>query len=157
MSTEREPTYLTPQGKTKLEEELKYLETEKREELAERLYIAVRQGDLSENADYITTKEEQGFVEGRIQTIQSMLRHVSIIKEQEGGRVRIGSKITVIEDSEDDPETFMLVGAAEANPTKGRISNESPLGGALLNKQVGDKVKIKAPMGEMIFTIVEIE
>lgn len=152
-----EPTYLTPEGKAKLEKELHYLETDKRKELAERLNIAVRQGDLSENADYIQTKEEQGFIEGRIQTIHAMLRNVVLIEEQVSDRVQIGSKITVREDGEDELETFLMVGAAEADPTKGRISNESPLGKALLDRAVGDKVTFQAPRGDMLFEIVKIE
>ena len=153
----QQPTYLTPEGKRKLEEELEYLETVKRHELSERLYAAIKMGDLSENADYIQAKEEQGFLEGRVRDIQAMLRNVVLIEEQIGGEVRIGSKITVSEDGQDDPETFMMVGAAEANPLKGRISNESPLGQALIGRHVGDKVKVQAPNGEIWFTITAIE
>jgi transcription elongation factor GreA len=152
-----EPTYLTPEGKRKLEQELEQLTTVKRQELADRLFAAIRQGDLSENADYIQAKEEQAFVEGRIKDIQAMLRHVVLIEEQVGGEVRIGSKITVIEDGLDEDETFMVVGAAEADPTKGRISNVSPLGQALMGKKVGDVVQVQAPAGEMVFKIVAIE
>lgn len=153
----QQPTYLTPEGKRRLEEELKYLETVKRQELSERLYAAIKMGDLSENADYIQAKEEQGFLEGRVRDIHAMLRNVVLIEEQIGGEVRIGSKITVSEDGQDDPETFMMVGAAEANPLKGRISNESPLGQALIGRHVGDKVKVQAPNGEIWFTITAIE
>ena len=151
------PTYLTPEGKRKLEEELAYLETTRRQELSERLHAAIRQGDLSENADYVQAKEEQGFVEGRIRTIQVMLRNVVLIEQQVGGEVRIGSKITVSEDGRDEAETFMMVGAAEADPSRGRISNESPLGKELMGRQVGDKVTIQAPVGEIAFKIVAIE
>lgn len=150
-------TYLTPEGKQKLEEELEDLKTTKRWELAERLNFAIKQGDLSENADYIAAKEEQAFLEGRIRTIEGMLRHVTIIEEQTGGAVRIGSRVTVAEAGFDDPETFSMVGAAEADPTKGKISNESPLGRALLGKQVGDEVEIDAPGGRIRFRIVTIE
>jgi transcription elongation factor GreA len=152
-----EPTYLTPEGKRKLEAELAHLTTVKRQELSDRLYTAIRQGDLSENADYIQAKEEQAFLEGRIKDIQAMLRNVTLIEEQVGGEVRIGSKITVIEDGLGEDETFMLVGAAEADPTKGRISNVSPLGQALMGKKVGDVVQVQAPAGEMVFKIVAIE
>jgi transcription elongation factor GreA len=155
-SANGEPSYLTPDGKRKLEEELAHLSTAKRQELAQRLHVAVRQGDLSENADYIQAKEEQAFVEGRIKDIQAMLRNVVLIEAQSGGVIRIGSKITVSEDGLDDLETFMMVGAAEADPTQGRISNVSPLGQALMGKKVGDKVTIQAPRGEMVFEIVEI-
>src|SRR5512147_1326651 len=113
-------TYLTPEGKLKLEAELEDLKTNKRRELAERLNFAIKQGDLSENADYIAAKEDQAFLEGRIRTIEGMLRHVSIITEQVGGQVRIGSRITVTEVGTDDHESFSIVGAAEANPMNGK-------------------------------------
>ncbi len=151
------PTYLTPEGKLKLEEELEHLKTTRRKELAERLNFAIKQGDLSENADYIAAKEEQAFLEGRIRTIENMLRHVSIIEDQTGGAVRIGSRVTVAEVGYDDPETFSIVGAAEADPTKQRISNESPLGRALLGRHIGDQVEVDAPAGKIVFVIVSIE
>lgn len=151
------PTYLTPEGKLKLEAELEDLKTTKRRELAERLNFAIKQGDLSENADYIAAKEEQAFLEGRIRTIEGMLRHVEIITEQVGGQVRIGSRVTVAEVGYDDPESFSIVGAAEANPVNGKISNESPLGKALLGKHIGDQVEIDAPAGRITFQIVSIE
>jgi len=151
------PTYLTPEGKLKLEAELEDLKTNKRRELAERLNFAIKQGDLSENADYIAAKEDQAFLEGRIRTIEGMLRHVSIITEQVGGQVRIGSRITVTEVGTDDHESFSIVGAAEANPMNGKISNESPLGKALLGKHIGDEAQIDAPGGQITFRIVSIE
>lgn len=152
-----EPTYLTPEGKRKLEEELAHLMNARRKELSERLHSAVKMGDLSENADYIQAKEEQAFVEGRIRDIQAMLRNVVLIEEQTGGEVRIGSKVTVVEDGLDEHETFMMVGAAEADPVNGRISNVSPLGRQLLGKKVGDVVRVQAPVGETVFTIVAID
>ncbi len=154
-----QPNYLTPEGKQKLEEELLYLTTTKRKELAERLHFAIKQGDLSENADYIATKEEQGFVEGRIHTLEATLRNVVIIEEnrQEAHTsVQIGSKITVREGDE-EPETYWLVGPAEADPRKGKISHESPLGRALMGKQAGDVVEVEAPAGKFAFKIVGIE
>lgn len=150
------PTYLTPEGKLKLEAELEDLKTTKRRELAERLNFAIKQGDLSENADYIAAKEEQAFLEGRIRTIENMLRHVSIITEQVGGQVRIGSRITVTEVGTEDHESFWLVGAAEANPVNGKISNESPLGKALIGRHVGDTVQVNAPAGQLTFRIAAI-
>ncbi len=150
-------TYLTPEGKLKLELELEDLKTTRRKELAERLSFAIKQGDLSENADYIAAKEEQAFLEGRIRTIENMLRHVTIIEEQTGGEVRIGSRLKVQEAGVDDDEAFTIVGAAEANPLQGKISNESPLGKALLGKHIGDEVEIDAPGGKIVFKIVAIE
>ncbi len=150
-------TYLTPEGKLKLELELEDLKTTRRKELAERLSFAIKQGDLSENADYIAAKEEQAFLEGRIRTIENMLRHVTIIEEQTGGEVRIGSRLKVQEAGVADDEAFTIVGAAEANPLLGKISNESPLGKALLGKHIGDEVEIDAPGGKIMFKIVAIE
>jgi len=152
-----EPTYLTPDGKRRLEHELDYLTNTKRKELSERLHAAIKMGDLSENADYIQAKEEQAFVEGRIRDIRRMLRNVALIQEQVGGEVRIGSRVTVSEDGYDEHETFLMVGAAEADPTKGRISNVSPLGSALMGKKVGDTVIIRAPKGETVFRVMGIE
>lgn len=152
------PTYLTPEGKQKLEEELEYLKTTKRRELAERLNFAIKQGDLSENADYSAAKEEQAFLEGRIRQLEGMLRHVELITEQSGGEVRLGSRVTVKEvDGFDDDEVFTMVGAAEANPLEGKISNESPLGRALLGKHIGDEVEVDAPAGRITFKIVKID
>ena len=151
------PTYLTPEGKLKLEAELEDLKTNKRRELAERLNFAIKQGDLSENADYSAAKEDQAFLEGRIRTSEGMLRHVEIITEQVGGEVRIGSRITVTEAGCDERESVTIVGAAEASPVDGKISNESPLGSALLGKHIGDEVEIDAPAGRITFRIVSIE
>jgi transcription elongation factor GreA len=150
-------TYLTPEGKLKLEQELEDLKTNKRRELAERLNFAIKQGDLSENADYIAAKEDQAFLEGRIRTIENMLRNVTLIQEQTGGNIRIGSRIRVQEVGLDEEETFSMVGAAEANPLEGKISNESPLGHALLGKHVGEQVDVEAPGGRITFKIVAIE
>jgi transcription elongation factor GreA len=151
------PTYLTPEGKKKLDEELVLLTTTKRKELADRLNFAIKQGDLSENADYIMAKEDQAFLEGRIRTIEVMMRNVVMIKEESGGAVRIGSRITVKEVGGDDDEQFNIVGAAEADPMNGKISNESPLGKELLGKHIGDEVEIDAPGGKIKFKIVAIE
>ena len=151
------PTYLTPEGKQKLEEELVLLTTIKRKELADRLNFAIKQGDLSENADYIMAKEDQAFLEGRIRTIEVMMREVVLIKEESGGAVRIGSHITVKEVGGDDDEQFNIVGAAEADPMNGKISNESPLGKELLGKHIGDEVEIDAPGGKIKFKIVAID
>jgi transcription elongation factor GreA len=156
---DNQPNYLTLEGKRKLEEELLHLTTVKRQELAERLNFAIKQGDLSENADYIATKEEQGFVEGRIRTIEGILRNVAIIqetREQAHTTVQIGSKITVCEEGL-EPETYWMVGPTEADPRKGKISYESPLGKSLMGKRVNELVEIVAPGGRFSYTIVAIE
>jgi transcription elongation factor GreA len=153
-----QPVYLTPEGKEQLEQELDDLVNNKRHRLAERLHFAIKQGDLSENADYIQAKEEQAFLEGRILDLQQLLRNAVLIEMggSKDGRVRIGSEVTVSEVGYDETETYYLVGPAEADPAKGRISHESPLGTALLGHKVGDKVSVKAPAGEIDFKIVKI-
>ncbi len=152
------PVYLTPEGMEKLEAELEELVNVRRPALARRLRAAIQQGDLSENADYITAKEEQGFLEGRILEIESMLKNAVIIEETtDNGEVRLGSWVTVVEEGSDTPERFHLVGPAEADPTAGRISYESPLGSSLLGRRAGDTVRIQTPGGELAFRILSIE
>jgi transcription elongation factor GreA len=161
MDSQPEPkkTYLTADGARRLREELDNLKSVKRLELAERLRFAIKQGDLSENADYTAAKEEQGFLEGRILDLERTLRDIVILDESANvpGIVRLGSMVTVVEQGFSDRETFHLVGIAEADPTKGSISNESPLGVALLGKRIGDLVRVTAPGGETIFRIVAVE
>jgi transcription elongation factor GreA len=152
-----QPVYLTSEGKENLRRELDHLINVKRPALAERLRKAIQQGDLSENADYIAAKEEQGFLEGRIQQIETMLRNAVIIRE-DGPRdeVALGSCVSVVEEGAEGAETFRIVGPAEVDPAEGKVSNESPLGRALLGHRVGDTVTVEAPGGEIIFRIVVI-
>jgi transcription elongation factor GreA len=150
--------YLTAEGLQDLRRELDHLTNVKRPALAERLHRAIQQGDLSENADYIAAKEEQGFLEGRIQQIEAMLRNAVIIQENgPSDEVILGSRVTVVEQDADEAETFRIVGPAEADPTDGKVSNESPLGRALLGHRVGDAVNVEAPRGEIIFRITSIQ
>lgn len=150
--------YLTAEGVENLRHELDRLVNVKRPALAERLHRAIQQGDLSENADYIAAKEEQGFLEGRIQQIEMMLRNAVIIQEDgPKDEVALGSRVTVIEEGVDEEEKFRLVGPAEADPTNGKVSNESPLGRALLGHRVGDTVTVEAPGGEIVFRIAAIQ
>jgi transcription elongation factor GreA len=155
---ENDKVYLTQEGKEKLTQELDELVNVKRPQLAERLRHAIQQGDLSENADYQTAKEEQGFLEGRIQELERMLLDAVVIDDSQrsNDQVGLGSHVTVTEEGEEAPETFVIVGAAEADPANGRISNESPLGQALMAHRVGDKVTVQAPAGEINFTIKAI-
>lgn len=142
--------YLTPEGKEKLEKELEQLKTKGRQELAERLKQAISMGDLSENADYHKAKEDQAFLEGRIQEIEAVLFNVEVIKSREEyHEVSVGAKVTVKE-GDYTPETYQLVGREEASPRDGRISNESPIGKALLGHKVGDRVHARLPNGETI-------
>jgi transcription elongation factor GreA len=151
--------YLTPQGEEKLKKELAELKGPIREELSKRLRAAIQQGDLSENADYIHAKEEQGFIEGRIQNIERILKNSRIIPDGKvPGRekVEIGAHVS-IQEGDLPVETYHLVGPAEANPRKGMISFESPIGSALMDHKVGDTVVVKTPGGEMELKITAIE
>ena len=151
-----QPTYLTPEGEKKLRAELAELTGPRREELAQRLRSAIQMGDLSENADYHKAKEDQGFLEGRIKEIETILRNVVIIEKTNSDIVMVGSHITVQEEGF-DPETYYLVGAKEADPRNGKISNESPLGKALMDHKVGDVVEADTPGGKIRFKILKIE
>ena len=152
-----EPTYLTPEGHAKLKAELEELKGPRREELSKRLRSAIQMGDLSENADYHKAKEDQGFLEGRIQEIEFMLRNVVIIeKNKSRDVVSVGSHVT-IQETGNPPETYHVVGAKEADPRNGRISNESPIGRAVMDHKVGDVVEVETPGGKIKFKIVKIE
>jgi transcription elongation factor GreA len=151
------PIFLTPAGRTKLEAELENLRTVKRAQVAERIHSAKEEGDIMENSAYDEAKNEQAFVEGRIMTIEQMLKNAVMIDATRASDiVGIGSYVTVLERGTKDDETFQIVGSAEADPTKCRISNESPVGRALLGKRVGDEVQIKIPDGIRYLKITEI-
>jgi transcription elongation factor GreA len=152
-----EPTYLTSEGAARLKAELKDLKGPKRNELAARLRSAIQMGDLSENADYHKAKEDQGFLEGRIQELEYILGNAIIIEENKHKDVvAIGSHVTIQE--EDFPEeTYHLVGPTEADPTKGKISHESPIGQALIDHKVGETVEVKTPGGAIKLKILKIE
>ncbi len=152
-----EPTYLTPEGADKLKQELEELKGPRRNELAKRLRAAIQMGDLSENADYHKAKEDQGFLEGRIQEIEYMLRNAVLIEPNvRRDSVSIGSRVTIQEGSEPE-ETYHVVGAKEADPRAGRISNESPIGRALMDHKVGEEVEAETPGGKIRFKILKIE
>jgi transcription elongation factor GreA len=150
--------HLTQTGVERLRAELAELKGPRRTELAKRLRVAIQQGDLSENADYHKAKEDQGFLEGRIKEIESILRHVVIISEtgSTNGIVSIGSKVIVQEEGR-EPVKYFVVGAQEANPRSGKISNVSPIGQALIGHKAGDSVSFKTPAGELILQIVSVE
>ena len=152
-----ETSFLTQEGYVKLKEELKYLRIVKRPEVAEHIRIAKEDGDLTENAGYDAAKNEQSFVEGRIMTLEGILKNAQIIEiSGQKDTVTLGCKVTVQEDGY-EPETFYLVGSPEADPSKGRISNGSPLGRALMGKGVKDTVEVNTPGGVTTFTILGIE
>jgi transcription elongation factor GreA len=150
------PIYLTQEGEKKLRAELAELIGPRREELAQRLRSAIQMGDLSENADYHKAKEDQGFLEGRIQEIEAILRMAVIVEKTQSDVVTVGAHVTVQEEGF-DPETYHLVGAKEADPRNGKISNESPIGRALIDHKVGETVEAETPGGKIKFRILKIE
>ncbi len=150
-------TYLTAEGAEELKRELELLINVQRPELAAKLTEAVSQGDLKENADYHDAKEKQAFLEGRIAYLENVLRSAAIIQASgKSDTVSLGGAVTIVEDDSSDEETYTIVGAAEANPREGKISNESPIGGALLGRKVGEKVKVKTPAGDITFKIKRV-
>ena len=152
----QQPMYLTPEGEKKLKTELAELTGPRREELSKRLRSAIQMGDLSENADYHKAKEDQAFLEGRIQEIEAVLRTAVIVEKTNSGVVTVGSLVTVQEDNF-PPETYTLVGAKEADPRNSKISNESPIGRVLMDHKVGDVVEADTPGGKIKFKILKIE
>lgn len=150
--------FLTREGLLKLEEELDFLKSSKRREVAERIKIAVSYGDLSENAEYDAAKDEQAFVESRIVTLEKMMRNVRIIDPESEDRNTVSIGVTVkLKDYETgELEVYMIVGSTEADPDAGKISNESPIGAALLGRSVGEKVTVNTPSGSLEFEIIEI-
>ena len=153
-----EPIYLTAEGAERLKSELAELKGPAREEIARRLRSAIQMGDLSENADYHKAKEDQGFLEGRIQELEYTLKNATIIETHDKPRdvVEVGATIT-IQEEDYPPEVYQMVGAKEADPRNGRISNESPIGKALIGSRVGDVVVAETPGGTLTFTILKIE
>ena len=148
------PVYLTAEGLAKLRAELQHLVTVERPRVASRIHDAKLDGDITENAEYEDAKQEQSFLEGRIGTLEAQLKNAEVIAKVNGDRVGIGSKVVI--EGEDGKETFTIVGSAEAAPREGRISNESPVGAALMGHKKGDKVIVQAPAGAVTFTVVSI-
>ena len=153
-----EPTYLTAEGAARLKAELEELKGPQRQILAQRLRSAIQMGDLSENADYHKAKEDQGFLEGRIQELESALRNAIIVEATQITKniVSVGTYVTV-QESNFDPEVFHLVGAQEADPRAGKISHESPIGQALMDGRIGDIVEAETPGGKIKLKILKIE
>ncbi|MFS0780822.1 transcription elongation factor GreA [Bacillus sp. 1P06AnD] len=150
---------MTKEGKEKLENELEQLKSVKRKEVVERIKIARSFGDLSENSEYDSAKEEQAFVEGRITTIENMIRNAKIIEEDEmdSDHVSLGKSVTFIELPNGDEETYTIVGSAEADPFEGKISNDSPIARSLIGKAVGDEVVVQTPGGDMNVRITSVK
>jgi transcription elongation factor GreA len=160
MMTTKKPHLLTEDGVKRLTEELERLTTEGREAVADRLYNAFQDGqddDFVENAELEAARNELSFMEGRIQELEDILNHYQLIQDNgPHDSVRVGDHITIMEVGTDEEERYHLVGAAEADPVDGRISNESPLGKALLGAKVKDVVKVNAPNGIIEFRIIKI-
>jgi transcription elongation factor GreA len=156
MGTDKAPIYITREGAAKLKAELAELRGPKRDALAKRLRHAVQQGDLSENADYISAKEEQGFLEGRILELETILREAVVVDPpQASDEVALGTTVVVAVDG-GSPETYQLVGMKEADPRRGKITHESPIGRALMGRRVGDTVEAVTPGGALRLRILEI-
>jgi transcription elongation factor GreA len=151
-------TVLTPEGVAKLEQELQYLKTVRRREIASRIKQAIAFGDLSENSEYDEAKNEQAFIEGRIVTLENMLKNAKVIDEEDISTdvVSVGSTVKLLDVEFDDIIEYTIVGSAEANPAKNKISNESPVGSALIGKAKGSEVDVAAPDGVIKFKILEI-
>lgn len=150
--------FLTKEGFQKLQDELDYLRKVKRQEVANRLHEAMEGGELIENAEYEAAKNEQAFVEGRIQELDALLASAKIIEEngkRKSDGVQLGSKVT-IKEGNFEAETFTIVGVAEANPREGKISNESPIGKAILGHKIGESVKVETPGGTYTVKILKI-
>jgi transcription elongation factor GreA len=155
MSMNNKPAYLSKEGRKKLQEEFDYLVSVRRAEVAARIHEAKEHGDVSENAEYEDAKNEQAFVEGRIQALSALIKNAVEIEENHSTtHVQIGSTVTV--QSSDGKEKFTIVGSAEAAPAEGRISNESPVGRALLGRKKGEMVSVSVPAGEYTYKIVSI-
>jgi transcription elongation factor GreA len=149
------PTYISRDGLEKLRKELDEMVSARRPEIAQRIHDAKEHGDLSENAEYEDAKNEQAFVEGRIQTLEALIKNATIIDEHHtNDHVQIGSTVKV--KGPDGAQSFMIVGSTEARPTEGRISNESPVGRALLGRRSGDRVTVQVPAGDIAYEIVSI-
>ena len=150
---------MTLEGKVKLEAELEDLKVNKRKEIVERIKVARSFGDLSENSEYESAKDEQAFVEGRISTLETMIRFAEIINDSEVDEniVSLGRKITFVELPDGDEETYTIVCSAEADPLDAKISNDSPIAKALLKKSVGDVVSIETPGGSFDVKITKVE
>ena len=152
------PILLTDEGLKKLEEELEMLKTVRRKEIAEKIKVALSFGDLSENSEYDEAKNDQAMTEARIADIESMLKNVKLIDEEELTTeiIHIGSKVRVNDVEFDEVCDYQIVGSSEADPANGRISDESPVGKSLLGHKIGDRVEVATPGGVVLYEVLEI-
>ena len=158
MMAEKE-VLLTPEGLQRLEDELEHLKSVKRREVAERIKLAISYGDISENSEYEDAKNEQAFIEGRIMTLEKMLRNARIISSDEvdTDMVSIGSTVRLRDIEFDEEVEYTIVGSAEADPASNKISNESPVGRALIGKSAGSVVDVSVPAGTLQFEVLSIK
>jgi transcription elongation factor GreA len=154
-----QPVYLTAEGLRKIKEEYQYLTTVRRREVAQMIAEAKAEGDISENAGYDEAKTAQGFLEGKIRELEAIINHARLIEETETAAhiASLGRKVVVREVGVDMEEVYVIVGSREADPANGRISNESPMGKALLGKKVGDRIDVHTPGGDIQFEILGID
>ena len=153
----QEQEFLTPEGLKKLEEELEYLKSVRRAEVAQRLHDAMEEGEVEENPEYEDAKNEQAFVEGRILTIETILGNAVLIEHKgPAHEIRLGSKVTIAEEGSSDKEHYVIVGSAEADPAGGKISNESPLGRALLGHKTHDEIMVQTPDGPIKYRVASV-
>jgi len=145
---------ITQEGLDKLKTELKDLVDNRRPDVIARIKSAKELGDLSENAEYSSAKDEQSFIEGRIQELEDVIKHAKVVAETDAKTIHIGSKVTV--EVEGDTDTFEIVGPAESDPARGKISTDSPVGQALLDRKAKDSVRVKTPDGEISYKIVSV-
>jgi transcription elongation factor GreA len=152
-------TLLTPEGIAKLEQELNYLKTVRRREVAQRIKQAIAFGDLSENSEYDEAKNEQAFIEGRIVTLENMLKNAKVIDEDDISteEVTIGCTVKLLDMEFDEIVEYTIVGSAEADPSSNKISNESPVGRALIGQKIGSEVEVSVPAGVIKFKVLEIK
>jgi transcription elongation factor GreA len=152
-------TLVTKEGLKKLKEELEYLKDVRRKEVAERIKEAISYGDLSENSEYEEAKNEQGFVEGRIHELEEKIKYAKVIQEKHGKTVQLGTRVKIknISKKNSEPEEYVIVGSTEADPLSNKISNESPVGSAILDKSKGDIVKVSVPDGAIEYEVLSLE
>lgn len=160
MSQKDDSVFLTEEGLRELEKELAFLKNTRRKEVAIRLKEAIAYGDLSENSEYQEAKEEQAFIEGRISELEQKIKHAEIISDKskkKGERIRLGSTVKITEKGKKEVIEYTIVGSMEADPLASRISNESPLGVALLGHKKGDAIMVEAPGGVFEYAVVDID
>ena len=154
---EEKKNLLTRSGLNKLENELHNLKVHKRQEIAEKIKEAREQGDLSENAEYDAAKDEQREIEERIVAIESLLKNAEVVDDAEEGTINIGCKVKLFDKEFDEEVEYMIVGSTEANSLQGKISNESPVGMALLRHRVGDEVTVETQAGVLEYKVLSVE